>query len=358
MSRNTGCHIGLTAEDTMFYLTTCGWMMWNWLVSGLASGCTLLLYDGSPMHPDAGALWKIAAAEGVSVFGASAAYLKAMENAGERPAARVDLSALRALLSTGSPLAPRSYDYAYREIAADIMLASIAAARTCWAVSPRAIRCWACTAAKCNARRWAWRLTCSTARGARCGDGRANLCAPAPSLDAARVSQRSRGRRISACLFRPVPGRLGAWRFAEITRRGGVIIHGRSDAVLNPRGIRIGTAEIYRVAEALEEVEEALAVGQQHEGDTRIILFLRLAEGIEDSEALRGKVRGALRRHASPRHVPARIIIAPDLPRTVNGKISELAVRELIHGREVGNSEALANPESLDFFARLETELA
>ena len=352
-------HIGLTAEDTMFYLTTCGWMMWNWLVSGLASGCTLLLYDGSPMHPDAGALWKIAADEGVSVFGASAAYLKAMENAGERPAARVDLSALRALLSTGSPLAPRSYDYAYREIAADIMLASIAGGTDllgCFATGNPMLGVYR-GEMQCRALGMAVDVFDGEGRPLRGRPGELVCTRPFPSTPLGFLSD-PRGEEYQRAYFDRFPGVWAHGDFAEITGRGGVIIHGRSDAVLNPRGIRIGTAEIYRVAEALEEVEEALAVGQQHEGDTRIILFLRLAEGVDDSEELRDKVRGALRRHASPRHVPARIIIAPDLPRTVNGKISELAVRELIHGREVGNSEALANPESLDFFARLETELA
>ena len=357
-------HIGLTADDTMFYLTTCGWMMWNWLVSGLASGCTLLLYDGSPMHPDAGALWKIADDEGVSVFGASAAYLKAMENAGERPAARFDLSALRALLSTGSPLAPRSYDYAYREIAADIMLASIAGGTDllgCFATGNPMLGVYR-SEMQCRALGMAVDVFDGEGRPLRGRPGELVCTRPFPSTPLGFLSD-PRGEKYQRAYFDRFPGVWAHGDFAEITPRGGVIIYGRSDAVLNPRGIRIGTAEIYRVAEALDEVEEALAVGQQFEGDTRIILFLRLTEGIEASEgveapdSLREKVQDALRRHASPRHVPARIIIAPDLPRTVNGKISELAVRELIHGREIGNLDALANPESLDFFARLETQL-
>ena len=352
-------HIGLTAGDTMFYLTTCGWMMWNWLVSGLASGCTLLLYDGSPMHPDAGALWRIAAGEGVSVFGASAAYLQALENAGERPGSRFDLSALRALLSTGSPLPPQSYDYAYREIAGDVMLASIAGGTDllgCFATGNPMLGVYR-GEMQCRALGMAVDVFDSEGCPVRERPGELVCTRPFPSTPLGFLNDPG-GEKYQRAYFDRFPGAWAHGDFAEITARGGVIIHGRSDAALNPRGIRIGTAEIYRVAEALKEVEDALAVGQQHEGDTRIILFLRLAEDVEDSEELREKVRDALRRHASPRHVPARIIIAPDLPRTVNGKISELAVRELIHGREVGNREALANPESLDFFTRLESELA
>lgn len=358
-------HIGLTAGDTMFYLTTCGWMMWNWLVSGLASGCTLLLYDGSPLHPDAGALWKIAAEEGVSIFGASAAYLKALENSGESPGSRFDLSALRALLSTGSPLAPQSYDYVCREIAGDVMLASIAGGTDllgCFATGNPMLGVHR-GEMQCRALGMAVDVFDGEGRPVRGRPGELVCTRPFPSTPLGFLNDPG-GEKYHRAYFDRFPGVWAHGDFAEITPRGGVIIYGRSDAVLNPRGIRIGTAEIYRVAEALDEVEEALAVGQQYQGDTRIILFLRLTEGIEASEgvevpdSLREKVQDALRRHASPRHVPARIIIAPDLPRTVNGKISELAVRELIHGREIGNREALANPESLDFFTRLEKQLA
>ena len=351
-------HIGLTAADTMFYLTTCGWMMWNWLVSGLATGCTLLLYEGSPLHPDAGALWRIAAEEGVSIFGTSAAYLKAMENSGQRPGLRFDLSALDTLLSTGAPLAPQSYDYVYREIAENIMLASIAGGTDllgCFTSGNPMLGVYR-GEMQCRALGMAVDVFDGDGRPVRERPGELVCTRPFPSTPLEFLNDPDGGKYRRA-YFHRFPGVWTHGDFAEITATGGVIIHGRSDAVLNPHGVRIGTAEIYRVVEALEQVEEALAVGQHHEGDTRIILFLRLAEDIELSAELREKVRGALRRHASPRHVPARIIAAPDLPRTVNGKISELAVRELIHGRKVGNLEALANPESLDFFTRLETQL-
>ncbi len=352
-------HVGLTAQDTMFYLTTCGWMMWNWLISGLASGCTLLLYEGSPLHPDPATLWRIAAEEGVSIFGTSAAYLKAVENRGEKPGARFDLSSLHALLSTGSPLAAESYDFVYREIAEDILLASIAGGTDllgCFATGNPMLSVYR-GEMQCRALGMAVDVFGNDARPLRGRPGELVCTRPFPSTPLSFLNDPA-GEKYHRAYFDRFPGVWTHGDFAEITARGGVIIHGRSDAVLNPRGIRIGTAEIYRVVEALEEVEEALAVGQQYEGDTRIILFLRLTEEPGIPDELKDKVRDALRRHASPRHVPARIIIAPDLPRTVNGKISELAVRELIHGREIGNLEALANPESLDFFARLETELA
>ena len=352
-------HIGLKPADTMFYLTTCGWMMWNWLTSGLASGSTLLLYDGSPTHPGPGALWEIAAEEGVSIFGASAAYLKAMENARESPGSRFDLSSLHTLLSTGSPLAPESYDYVYREIAEDIMLASIAGGTDllgCFATGNPMQGVYR-GEMQCRALGMAVDVFDGESRPVRGGPGELVCTKPFPSTPLGFLND-PHGEKYRRAYFDRFPGVWTHGDFAEFTERGGVIIYGRSDAVLNPRGIRIGTAEIYRVVEALDDVEEALAVAQQYEGDTRIILFLRLTGDVEDPEELKEEVRGALRRHASPRHVPARIIIAPDLPRTVNGKISELAVRELIHGRNLGNLEALANPQSLDFFTRLETELA
>ena len=352
-------HIGLTSRDTMFYLTTCGWMMWNWLVSGLASGCTLVLYDGSPMHPHAGALWEMAAEEEISIFGASAAYLKAMENAGERPGARFDLSALRALLSTGSPLAPQSYDYVYREIAGDVMLSSIAGGTDllgCFATGNPMLGVYR-GEMQCRALGMAVEVFDANGRPVQEGPGELVCTRPFPTTPLGFLND-SDGEKYHNAYFTRFAGVWTHGDFAEITERGGVIIYGRSDAVLNPRGVRIGTAEIYRVVEALEEVTEALAVSQQYEGDTRIILFLRLAKDVDSHEELSRKVCTALRRRASPRHVPAKIIVAPDLPRTVNGKISELAVRELIHGREIGNLEALANPGCLEFFTRLEAELA
>ena len=352
-------HAGLGPEDTLFYLTGCGWMMWNWLVSGLATGCTLLLYEGSPLHPEAGALWKIAEEEQVTVFGASAAYLRAMENAAVRPGADYGLSRLRALLSTGSPLAPQSFDYVYREVGGDLMLASIAGGTDllgCF-IAGNPMLGVRRGEMQCRALGMAVDVFDSGGRPVRRQAGELVCTRPFPSMPLGFLDDPG-GRKYHQAYFARFPGVWAHGDHAEITPAGGMVIHGRSDAVLNPRGVRIGTAEIYRVVEALEEVEEALAVGQDCDGDVRIVLFLRLSDEAADHELLKKQVREALRTGASRRHVPSRIIIAPDLPRTVSGKISELAVREVIHGREVANRKALANPESLEFFAGLEKELA
>lgn len=352
-------HADLGPNDTLFYLTSCGWMMWNWLASGLASGCTLLLYDGSPLHPSPNALWRIAEEENVSVFGASAAYLRAMENAQVRPGAEFDLSRLRAVLSTGSPLAPDSFDYAYREIKSDLMLASIAGGTDllgCFAAGNPVLPVHR-GEMQCRVLGMAVDVFDPGGRPARGRAGELVCTRPFPSMPL-RFLDDPGGRRYHQAYFARFPGVWAHGDHAEITATDGVVIYGRSDTVLNPRGIRIGTAEIYRVVEALDEVGEALAVGQEYGGDTRIVLFLRLVDETADPEALKQRARETLRARASPRHVPAKIIIAPDLPRTISGKISELAVREVIHGREVSNRGALANPQSLDFFAGLKRELA
>ena len=352
-------HADIRPDDRLFYLTSCGWMMWNWLVTGLASGCALLLYEGSPLHPSPDALWKIAEEEKVSVFGASAAYLKAMENAAVRPGAGLDLSRLRAVLSTGSPLAPQSFDYVYREVKSDLMLASIAGGTDllgCFIAGNPMLSVYR-GEMQCVALGMAVDVFDSDGRPIRGQAGELVCTRPFPSMPLGFLDDPG-GRKYHEAYFARFPGVWAHGDYAEITGTGGMVIYGRSDAVLNPRGVRIGTAEIYRVVEALDEVAEALAVGQEYEGDVRIVLFLRLSDEAVDRELLEQRVREALRIDASPRHVPSRIIIAPDLPRTVSGKISELAVREVIHGREVANRKALANPESLEFFAGLEKELA
>lgn len=352
-------HAGLGAGDTMYYLTNCGWMMWNWLASALATGCTILLYEGSPLHPSPGILWDMAAEEGVSVFGASAAYLKNMENAGLRPGREFDLHRLRVLLSTGSPLAPQSFDYVYREVASDVMLASIAGGTDllgCF-IAGNPMLSVRRGEMQCRALGMAVDIFDSDGRSLRGKPGELVCTRPFPSMPLYFLNDPV-GEKYRQAYFDRFPGAWTHGDYAEITPSGGMVISGRSDAALNPRGTRIGTAEIYRVVEGLDEVEEALAVGQEYDGDTRIVLFLRIRPNAGDPGAIREKVRIALRTNASPRHVPARIIFAPDLPRTISGKISELAVRELIHGRDISNRKALANPESLEFFTQLETELA
>ncbi len=352
-------HAGLTAEDKFFYVTTCGWMMWNWLVSGLATGCSIVLYDGSPLHPSPDALWNLAAEEGVSLFGTSAGYLKHLENSGVRPGTDHDLSCLRVLLSTGSPLAPESYDYVYREVASDIMLASIAGGTDllgCFIAGNPMLDVYR-GEMQCRALGMAVDVFDGAGRPVRGRPGELVCTRPFPSMPL-RFMNDPDGEKYRRAYFDRFPGVWTHGDYAEIRSNGGMVIFGRSDAVLNPRGNRIGTAEIYRVVEALDDVDEALAVGQEYDGDTRIVLFLRLAAAAGNPEEIKQQVRAELRRKASPRHVPARIIFAPDLPRTLSGKISELAVRELIHGRPIANRKALANPESLEFFTRLERELA
>ena len=276
-----------------------------------------------------------------------------------QPGAECDLSRLRVLLSTGSPLAPESFDYVYREIGSDLMLASIAGGTEllgCFIAGNPMLGVHR-GEMQCRALGMAVDVFDSDGRPVRGQAGELVCTRPFPSMPL-RFLDDPDGKKYQQAYFNRYPGVWAHGDYAEITATGGMVIYGRSDAVLNPRGNRIGTAEIYRVAEALDEVEEALAVGQDYDGDVRIILFLRVREGTADHESLKRRVRTALRNDASPRHVPARIIVAPDLPRTVSGKISELAVRELIHGREVANRKALANPESLEFFTRLEKELA
>ena len=352
-------HIGLAPADTLFYFTTCGWMMWNWLVSGLATGCTVLLYDGSPLHPSAGALWGIAAEEGVNVFGAGAVYYKALEKSGAHPAADFDLTRLKALLSTGSPLAPQSFDYVYGKIASDVMLASISGGTElmgCFASGNPMLSVYR-GELQCRALGMAVDVFDNSGQPVRGQPGELVCTRPFPSMPLGFLNDPD-GQKHQRAYFDRFPGVWTHGDYAEITAAGGMIIHGRSDAVLNPRGARIGTAEIYRVVEAFDEVEEALAVGREDDGDVRIILFLKLNNEGLDFGLLKERMREALRIEASPRHVPAKIVIAPDLPRTVSGKISELAVREVIHGRQVENRKALANPESLEFFTGLEQELA
>ncbi len=342
-------HTDLRRDDVFFYFTTCGWMMWNWLVSGLATGTTIQLYDGSPVHPDPAALWRVAAEEGTAVFGTSAGYLAAIEKAGVRPRRDHDLSRLRTILSTGSPLAPASYDYVYRDIGDDIQLSSISGGTdiiSCFALgNPIApVR-----RGEIQTRGLGMKVAILDPQGREMTRGKGELCCtlPFPSMPVSFWDD-PEGARYRASYFERFPGVWAHGDFAEITPHDGVIIHGRSDATLNPGGVRIGTAEIYRVVERIPEVLEAVAVGQEWRGDTRVILFVAMKPGHALDDALRATIRERLKREASPRHVPARILPIPAVPRTLSGKVSEIAVRETIHGRPAGNRDALANPEALD----------
>ncbi len=345
-------HCDLKDGDRLFYFTTCGWMMWNWLASGLAAGATLLLYDGSPFHPSGNALFDYADDERMTHFGTSAKYIDSVLKAGLEPIKTHKLATVRYLSSTGSPLSPEGFEFVYRGIKRDLLMASISGGTDimgCFVMGNPIGPVW-----------------------------RGEIAAPVLGMavdvfrdDGSRADDDEKGELICARAFTSMP--LGFWndpddvkyraayfeRFPNIwchgdyaarTRHGGFVIYGRSDAVLNPGGVRIGTAEIYRQVEQIPEVLESLVIAQEWQSDVRVVLFVKLREGVKLDEALVKRINQQIRANASPRHVPARTIQVADIPRTKSGKIVELAVREVVHDRPVKNLEALANPEALQFF--------
>ncbi len=347
-------HTDLTRDDRIFYFTTCGWMMWNWLVSSLAVGAAVVLYDGAPLAPRGDILWEMAEAERLTVFGTSARYLAHCEKGGLAPGKERDLSALRTMLSTGSPLAAHSYDYVYRDIKPDLHLASISGGTdllSCFALGNPIAPVWR---GELQTRGLGMAVEIHDPAGhpVRGEPGELVCTRPFPSMPVA-FWKDADGSRYRAAYFEHSPGvwRHGDW--AELTSHDGLIIHGRSDATLNPGGVRIGTAEIYRQVEQLPEVVESLVVAQEWQEDVRVVLFVRLQDGLRLDRALEERIRREIRVHASPHHVPRKIIQVSDLPRTINGKLSELAVRAAIHGRPVANTDALANPASLELFRGL-----
>jgi acetoacetyl-CoA synthetase len=347
-------HTDVKRDDKLFYFTTCGWMMWNWLASGLATGATLVLYDGSPFHPDAGTLWRMAEEERVTIFGTSAKYIAAMEKSSFVPAQSVDLSSLRTILSTGSPLLPDGFDYIYRSVKSDVLLASISGGTdivSCFALGcpTRPVH-----RGEIQCRGLGMRVDIFDDEGRPVRGERGELVctAPFPSMPVGFWNDPD-GRKYRAAYFERFPGVWHHGDYAAITEHDGLVIYGRSDAVLNPGGVRIGTAEIYAAVEGLEEVLEALAVGQDWQSDVRVVLFVRLQPGFSLDEPLRKKIRDTIRAHTTPRHVPAKVVAVADLPRTLSGKITELAVRNVIHGLPVKNVDALANPQALEHFRDL-----
>jgi acetoacetyl-CoA synthetase len=351
-------HQDIGSGDRLFYFTTCGWMMWNWLVSGLASGATIILYDGSPFFDDGRVLWKMAEGEKLTVFGTSAKYISALEKAGLRPKDEFKLPALRAILSTGSPLAPESFDYVYDAISADVQLASISGGTdiiSCFAtgnpilpVRRGELQCIALAMA----------VEIFNDRGESITNENGELvCTRAfPSMPVGFWNDPDNAK-YHAAYFERFPGVWAHGDYAEITNRGGMLIHGRSDAVLNPGGVRIGTSEIYRQVEKLDEILESIAIGQNWDDDVRVVLFVVFRDGVELDDDLKQKIRKVIRDNTTPRHVPAKIIAVPEIPRTISGKIVELAVRSAVHGEEVKNTDALANPGALEYFRDL-AELA
>jgi acetoacetyl-CoA synthetase len=347
-------HTDLKREDTIFYFTTCGWMMWNWLTCSLGVGASLVLYDGNPFYPEAGALWQLAQDEKITVFGTSAGYIAALQNAGVKPCKTYDIEPLKTILSTGSPLSEEGFEFVYREVKEDLQLASIsggsdingcfAAGNPMGPVYAGELQC-RCLGMKVEA-------FDENGKSVINQQGELVCTAAAPSMPIY-FWQDPDNEKYHAAYFDVYPH---VWRhgdFIEINERGGVTIYGRSDATLNPGGVRIGTAEIYRQVENMEEIEDSLVVGQNWKNDVRVILFLKMAEGYELTEELKNRIKKSIRVNASPRHVPAKILTVPDIPYTLNMKKVELAVKEVIHGQQVLNQDALRNPEALDYYATL-----
>ena len=347
-------HVDLKRSDRLFYFTTCGWMMWNWLMSALATGAAIVLYDGSPFHPNPEVLWRMAQDELVNVFGTSAKYLSALEKHGHTPAQSADLTALRTVLSTGSPLLPEGFDFAYRAIKSDLHLASISGGTdivSCFALGCPTLPVYR-GEIQCRGLGMAVDILDDDGKAVRGARGELVCTAPFPSMPVGFWNDPDEAR-YRAAYFERFPGIWHHGDYTALTEHGGMIIYGRSDAVLNPGGMRIGTAEIYSAIESLPEIIEAIAVGQEWRNDVRVVLFVRLRAGTGLDQALQRRIRDAVRTQTTPRHVPARIVAVPDIPRTPSGKLSELAVRNVIHGRPVRNVDALANPQALEHFKNL-----
>jgi acetoacetyl-CoA synthetase len=344
-------HCDTGPGDRLFYFTTCGWMMWNWLVTGLATGATLLLFDGAPFVNDGRVLWQMAEREKLTVFGTSAKYISALQKAGVRPREEFDLPGLRAVLSTGSPLAPESFDYVYDAIGSDVQLSSIAGGTdiiSCFVLGNPALPV---RRGEIQCRGLGMAVEFFDDDGNALLEERGELVCTRPFPSAPVGFWNDPGNaRYRAAYFEKYPGIWAHGDFAELRRTGGIVIHGRSDAVLNPGGVRIGTAEIYRQVEKLDEVVESIAVGQDWEDDVRVVLFVVLRDGVELDDALRDRIRRVIRENTTPRHVPAKIVAVPEIPRTKSGKIVEIAVRSVVHGEAVKNTDALANPEALRHF--------
>ncbi|MBP6799615.1 MAG: acetoacetate--CoA ligase [Zoogloea sp.] len=348
-------HGDVKPGDKLFYFTTCGWMMWNWLVSGLASGATLLLYDGSPMIGDGAILFDYAQAEGMTHFGTSAKFIDGIAKAGLRPRATHDLSALRAMFSTGSPLVPEGFEYVYREIKADLCLSSISGGTdivSCFVLGNPTLPVWP-GEIQCKGLGMAVDVFDEAGHPVRGEKGELVCTRPFPVMPVGFWNDPD-GAKYRAAYFGRFDNIWCHGDYSEITPHDGVVIYGRSDATLNPGGVRIGTAEIYRQVERLDEVVESLVIGQQWPpgaaADVRVVLFVKLREGLSLDDALIARIRDTIRASTTPRHVPARVVQVADIPRTKSGKIVELAVRAVVHGEPVKNVEALANPAALEHF--------
>jgi acetoacetyl-CoA synthetase len=345
-------HCDVRMADRLFYYTTCSWMMWNWLASGLASGATLLLYDGSPFVAGGRILWDYAQSESVTHFGTSAKYLEGLAKTGIKPREQYDLHDLRVLLSTGSPLSPESFDYVYADIKSDVQLSSISGGTdilSCFVLGNPTLPVYR-GEIQCRGLGLAVDVWNDEGRPVRQKKGELVCTRPFPSMPLGFWNDGS-SERYGAAYFDRFPSVWAQGDLCEITRHEGVVIHGRSDATLNPGGVRIGTAEIYRPIARLPEVVEALVIGQDWQNDVRVVLFVRLADGFTLDDELVKRIKQTIRENTTPRHVPAKILQVADIPRTKSGKVAELAVRLVVHGQPVPNVEALANPDALVLFA-------
>ena len=347
-------HTDLKQDDRIFYHTTCGWMMWNWLVSSLAVGATILLYDGSPFYPKKDILFDFAEQEGMTLFGTSAKYLSVVEKAGLTPGKNHDLSSLKGMLSTGSPLLPESFDFVYRDIKKDICLSSISGGTdiiSCFALGNPIGPVYR---GELQCRGLGMKVEVFNEQGQPVQREKGELVCTAsfPSMPIYYWNDPD-GEKYRKAYFETYPNTWRHGDYAELTEHDGLIIHGRSDTVLNPGGVRIGTAEIYREVEKMPDIQESIAVGQEWDNDIRIILFVKLREGVTLEEEFIKRIKTSIRYNLTPRHVPAKVIQVTDIPRTINGKIVEMAVRNVIHNQPIKNLNALANPEALELYRNI-----
>ena len=341
-------HSDIRTGDRLMYFTTCGWMMWNWLASALASGASLLLYDGSPFYPNGNVLFDFADEAGMTHFGTSAKFIDALKNSDLKPVNSHSLDSVRTMLSTGSPLVPESFDFVYEHIKNDICLSSITGGTdiiSCFALGNPTLPVFR-GEIQCIGLGMDVAAFDDDGKEITGSKGELVCKSPFPSMPISFWNDPD-GNKYHTAYFEKFSGVWCHGDYIALTENGGMIVYGRSDAILNPGGVRIGTAEIYRQVEQLDEVVESLVIGQDWDGDVRVVLFVMLREEVTMDEELRERIKDQIRRNTTPRHMPAKIVHVPDVPRTKNGKLAELAVRDMVHGLEVKNKDALANPESL-----------
>ncbi len=353
--KELGLHTDLTDQDNLCFYTTCGWMMWNWTVSALALGATLTLYEGSPTYPENNRLFRLIEEEKVTVFGTSAKFISAIEKAGVKPKSEFKLAHLRCILSTGSPLLPKNYDFVYEQIKSDIQLSSISGGTdiiSCFALGNPILPVYR-GELQCIGLGMDVEVFNEDGQPVHQIRGELVCTRPFPSMPIGFWNDKDKVAYTRA-YFERFPGVWAHGDFAELTAHHGLIIYGRSDAVLNPGGVRIGTAEIYRQVEKIDSVLDSIVIGQDWQDDVRVVLFVKLREGVTLDEELINTIKQTIKQNASPRHVPAKILQVADIPHTISGKIVEIAVRQVVHNQQVNNLQSLANPQALEYFKNRE----